>query len=193
MRLEEFLREGSPSDISKVLAAVAKSSLRVWEALPTERGAAGGTNPSGDRQAALDVFTNEEFSNSLMATGAVAELASEEAAQPIRGRGALHVSMDPLDGSSNIETNNPLGSIFGIYDSTLPCAGERIIASAFVTYGPMLTLTFSAGEGVNRFVLVRRTSKFVFEMTARELKIPDKPEVYGFGGARKEWIPPVER
>jgi len=81
LRLEEFLKESSTADVSKVLSAVAKSSVRVWEALPTERGVTGGTNPSGDRQAALDVFTNEEFSNSLMATGAVAELASEEAAQ----------------------------------------------------------------------------------------------------------------
>ena len=101
--------------------------------------------------------------------------------------------MDPLDGSSNIETNNPLGSIFGIYGSALPCSGERIIASAFVTYGPMVTLTFSTGKGVNRFGLVRRGSNFVFELTGQDLKIPDKPEVYGFGGLRREWIPPVER
>ena len=193
MRLEEFLKESSTADVSRVLSAVAKSSVRVWEALPTERGVSGGTNPSGDRQAALDLFTNGEFSTSLMATGAVAELASEEEPQPLRGRGPLHVAMDPLDGSSNIETNNPLGSIFGIYDSPLPCPGERIIASAFVTYGPMVTLTFSTGKGVNRFGLVRRGSNFVFELAAQDLKIPDKPEVYGFGGLRREWIPPVER
>ena len=193
MRLEEFLEERTTADVSKVLSAVAKSSVRVWEALPIERGVTGGTNPSGDRQAALDLFTNGEFSNSLIATGAVAELASEEEAQPLTGRGALHVAMDPLDGSSNIETNNPLGSIFGIYDSALPCSGERIVASAFVTYGPMVTLTFSTGNGVNRFGLVRKGSNFVFELAAQDLKMPDKPEVYGFGGLRREWIPPVER
>jgi len=57
----------------------------------------------------------------------------------------------------------------------------------------MVTLTFSTGKGVNRFRLVRRGSNFVFELTAQDLKIPDKPEVYGFGGLRREWIPPVER
>src|SRR5207245_10368989 len=128
-----------------------------------------------------------------MATGAVAELASEEEPQPLRGRGSLHVAMDPLDGSSNIETNNPLGSIFGIYDSALPCSGERIIASAFVTYGPVVTLTVSTGKGVNRFGLIRRGSNFVFELTAQDLRMPDKPEVYGFGGLRREWITGVQR
>ena len=192
MRLEEFLKKSSPADIARVISAVAKSSVRVWDSLPTKRGVTSGTNPSGDRQAALDLFTNREFSKSLMGTGAVAELVSEEEAHPLRGRGALHVAMDPLDGSSNIETNNPLGSIFGIYDSALPCSGESIIASAFVTYGPMVTLTFSTGKGVNRFGLVRRGSNLVFELAAQDLKIPDKPEVYGFGGSRREWIPPVE-
>src|SRR5207245_7910714 len=112
-----------------------------------------------------------------MATGAVAELASEEEPQPLRGRGPLHVAMDPLDGSSNIETNDPLGSIFGIYDSPLPCPGERIIASAFVTYGPMVTLTFSTGKGVNRFGLVRRGSKFFFQLAGHALQIPEKPQL----------------
>ncbi len=62
--------------------------------------------------------------------------------------------MDPLDGSSNIATNNPLGSIFGFYSAALPCSGEHLVGSAFVTYGPMLTLTYSTGAGVHTFVAV---------------------------------------
>src|SRR3989442_6004221 len=68
-----------------------------------------------------------------------------------------------------------------------------MMASAFVTYGPGVTLTVSTGKGVNRFGLIRRGSNFVFELTAQDLRMPDKPEVYGFGGLRREWIPPVER
>ncbi len=193
LNLEDFLRKKSPADMAKILLAVAGSSLRVWEAFPTVTGLAGGTNPSGERQTAIDVFANEAFSKSLIETGVVAEVASEEMKEPVRGRGRQHIAMDPLDGSSNIETNNPLGSIFGIYNSPLPCAGDRMVASAFVTYGPMVTLTFSTGGGVTRFGVVRRGPKFVFELIKEDLRMPDKAEVYGFGGARKDWIPPVER
>ena len=96
------------------------------------------------------------------ARASVAEVASEEMAEAKKGAGRIHVAMDPLDGSSNISTNNPLGSIFGFYSSTLPCSGEHLVGAAFVTYGPMLTLTFSTGDGVATFVAVggRRRREF---------------------------------
>jgi len=193
LNLEDFLKKRVPTERGKVLLAIANSSLRVWEALPKVTGVTEGTNPSGDRQAAIDVFANDTFSKSLLGTGVIAEVASEEMKEPVEGKGSLHVAMDPLDGSSNIETNNPLGSIFGVYDSPLPTSGDRIISSAFVTYGPMLTLTFSSGGSVVRFGAVRRGTKFVYELMAEGLKIPDRPEVHGFGGHRRDWIPPVER
>jgi fructose-1,6-bisphosphatase I len=149
-------------------------------------------NPSGERQAEIDVYANELFASSLLATGLVSEVASEEMAEPRKGRGKVHVAMDPLDGSSNIATNNPLGSIFGFYSSALPCSGDNLVASAFVTYGPMLTLTFTTGEGVHTFVNVEGQEGNPFILMEESASIPEKAEVFGLGGDRRDWIEPVE-
>ncbi len=148
-------------------------------------------NPSGDRQTTIDVFANEVFDEALLNTGRVAEVASEELKTPRKGDGTLHITMDPLDGSSNVETNNPLGSIFGIYDRKLPCSGEHLISAAYVTYGPMLTLTLAVDGDVMRLTAVRSGSTVDFELRGSRIRIPQAPEVYGFGGARREWIPEV--
>jgi fructose-1,6-bisphosphatase I len=99
--------------------------------------------------------------------------------------------MDPLDGSSIVETNNPLGSIFGFYRERLPASGRSLIGALYVTYGPMLTVTLSFGKGVHRFVAVRDGARFIFNLLGVKLRLPDKLEVYGIGGARKDWIVPV--
>ena len=101
------------------------------------------------------------------------------------------MAMDPLDGSSNVATNNPVGSIFGFYSERLPCSGRHLVGAAYVTYGGMLTVTLSFGKGVHRFVAVRRGNSFDFELLDSDLKIPGKPGVYGIGGNRAEWIPDV--
>ena len=155
-------------------------------------GREGGTNPSGDRQTEIDVFANRAFVSSILKTGAVAEIASEELEEAAEGEGQLHLAMDPLDGSSNISTNNPLGSIFGIYKEALPCSGDHLISSAYVTYGPMLTVTLSLGKGVQRFVAIERDVGWSFELMDASIIIREQEDVFGLGGLRKDWIPPVE-
>ena len=145
---------GAPQDLSDILLSIGSASLDVRRRLPFSAGVTGGVNPSGEKQTEVDIYANDSFVSALMATGRAAEVASEEMEEPRVGQGRIHIAMDPLDGSSNISTNNPLGSIFGLYSSKLPCSGERLIGAAFVTYGPMLTLTFSLGAGVQTFVAV---------------------------------------
>jgi len=191
--LGEYLRTHAPEDVSPVVSAVAATALMIRKALPFSTGMTRGLNPSGERQAEVDVYANELFASSLLATGRVAEVASEEMEHAMVGSGTLHVAMDPLDGSSNVSTNNPLGSIFGIYSKKLPCSGEHMVGAAFVTYGPMLTLTFAAGKGAQTFVAVERDAGPEFILLQSDVHIPDKPDVFGFGGLRKDWIEPVER
>ena len=194
-KLEAYLvQNGSSPDFTRVLLAIAKSSLAVRDQLPFSTKLTRNVNTSGERQTEIDIFANDEFASSLLATGSVAEVASEEMAKAKKGRGKLHVAMDPLDGSSNISTNNPLGSIFGFYSSALPCSGTSLMGAAFVTYGPMLTLTFSTGGGVARFAAIN-SGRAAAEFTLLEdnLRIPAKPEVFGLGGQRRDWILPVER
>lgn len=191
MKLDDFLAERTTEDLAKVTNAIAKTSLRIWERIPNTTGLLPEFNPSGERQTAIDVLANDSYVDALVKTGFVVEVASEEMATPVTAGGTLSIAMDPLDGSSNVETNNPVGSIFGFYSHRLPCSGRHLVGAAYVTFGPTVTLTFSFGRGVHRFVALHEKSDFTFYLEGEDLRIPDKPEVYGFGARRSEWIPPV--
>ena len=193
MKLEEFLRLNAPEDLALLTSAIARSCVTVWDNIPFKSGLLSEVNPSGEKQKAIDVFSNDVFVEAITATGCAREVASEEMAEPVVAKGALGVAMDPLDGSSNVESNNPLGSIFGFYSKRLPTSGRNLAGALYVTYGSMITLTFSFGKGVHRFVAVREGTKMSFDLLGVNLKLPDKPEVYGFGGFRKDWITPVRK
>ena len=157
-----------------------------------------GLNPFGEAQAELDVFSNEVFSKALLDTGRVGWVASEELETPLGGfsqsKDSISVAMDPLDGSSNIVTNNPLGSIFGVWRGEIPQKGKDLVGAAFVTYGPTLTITLSADGGVHQYVELREgDAEGRFALAYSNMKLPPKPEVYGVGGKRAEWISPVEK
>ena len=191
MRLKEFVRRGTTHELSEITLAIAATSVKVWESIPFRARLLAQVNPSGDTQKAIDVYSNDLFLNSLIESHCALEVASEEMSAPVKGRGGVSVAMDPLDGSSNVGTNNALGSIFGFYSERLPCSGRFLSGALFVTYGSMLTLTMSFGRGVHRFVALRRGSRYDFELLNADIKIPQNPEVYGFGGPESEWIPPV--
>ncbi len=191
MKLEEFLRFNAPEDLALITTAIAEASMTVWENIPFKSGLLADVNPSGERQKAIDVFSNEVFAEALTGTNLVGEVASEEMADAIEAKGKLSVAMDPLDGSSNVETNNPVGSIFGFYSKRLPCSGRSLAGALYVTYGNTVTITLSFGKGVHRFAAVRKGPEMSFELLGLDLKVPAKPEVYGIGGFRKDWIPQV--
>jgi fructose-1,6-bisphosphatase I len=193
LNLVEFLKINAADDLAALTASIAKSSMKVWENIPFKSGLLPDVNPSGEMQKAIDVFSNDVFAEALVETGYVSEVASEEMAEPIEGKGTISVAMDPLDGSSNVETNNPLGSIFGLYSKPLPTSGRSLSGALYVTYGSMVTITLCFGKGVHRFVAVRKESGISFELLGGDLKLPAKPEVYGFGGFRSDWIPPVRK
>lgn len=184
-------------DLAKVYEAIAKTAQIISRQMPFRVGMTNKLNPFGETQAELDVFSNDIFAKQILDTGRVGWVASEELEKPLDGfvqnKDSIFVAMDPLDGSSNITTNNPLGSIFGIWRGSLPQKGREQIASAFVTYGPTLTLTLTKSGVVNQYVEVRdgeNAGRFV--LAYKEMRIPEKPEVYGFGGKRSDWIPQVE-
>ena len=191
MKLDEFLRLNAPEELATLTMAIAETSHRISESIPFKSGLLSNVNPSGEIQKAIDVFSNDEFCDALAATGLAGEIASEEMEEPLRAKGKISVAMDPLDGSSNVGTNNPLGSIFGFYSKRLPTSGRNLLGSLYVTYGSMLTVTFSFGRGVHRFVQVREGATSSFELLDVNLKIPSQLEVYGIGALRKDWIPPV--
>ena len=134
-------------------------------------GAAGETNVQGEDQQKLDVYANEKFIQTLTNREIVCGIASEENDDfiTIAGSGGDHknkyvVLMDPLDGSSNIDVNVSVGSIFSIYRRVTPIGtpvqledflqpGNKQVAAGYVVYGTSTMLVYTTGHGVNGFTL----------------------------------------
>ena len=134
-------------------------------------GAAGETNVQGEDQQKLDVYANEKFIQTLTNREIVCGIASEENDDfiTISGQKNDHqnkyvVLMDPLDGSSNIDVNVSVGTIFSIYRRLTPLGtpvqledflqpGNRQVAAGYVVYGTSTMLVYTTGHGVNGFTL----------------------------------------
>ena len=195
--LEEGLGSLKDSGLDKIFLSIAKTGQLVSRQLSFRVGMTETINPFGEKQAELDVFSNDSFAKSLLDTGVVGSVASEELERPMEknlGSDSFSVAMDPLDGSSNIITNNPLGSIFGVWRGPLPQSGRNLVASAFITYGPTLSITLTNGKSVDQYIEVREGKDAGrFALAYKSMKLPDDPEVYGFGGTRSDWVPQVEK
>ncbi|HWA41530.1 MAG TPA: class 1 fructose-bisphosphatase, partial [Gemmatimonadales bacterium] len=129
-------------------------------------GAVGNTNVQGEEQQKLDVFANETMTHALNHTGRVCVMASEEDEGPIAipepyTPGKYVVLFDPLDGSSNIDVNAPVGTIFSIYRRVstegagemrdLLQVGRKVVAAGYVIYGSSTMMVYSTGQGVHGF------------------------------------------
>lgn len=165
-------------------------------ALAGDHAASVGANTDGDQQKALDVLADEAFAAALKGTG-VRWYASEERDQVVAlGQGGLALAIDPLDGSSNIDANVSIGTIFSIYDalpeadaSFLRPAREQI-AAGYVIYGPQVMLVMSWGEGVVQFLLDPLSRRF--ERLSDEPRL--KPQASEFAinmSNMRHWEPPV--
>ncbi|MDX1603415.1 MAG: class 1 fructose-bisphosphatase, partial [Salinimicrobium sediminis] len=134
-------------------------------------GAAGETNVQGEDQQKLDVYANEKFIQTLTNREIVCGIASEEMEDfiTIAGQNGDHknkyvVLMDPLDGSSNIDVNVSVGTIFSIYRRVSPIGtpvqledflqpGNKQVAAGYIVYGTSTMLVYTTGHGVNGFTL----------------------------------------
>jgi len=133
-------------------------------------GRSGGENPQGEEQQKLDRYADEVFIDALKASGECCGVASEENqneiifTEELSRRGKYVVCMDPLDGSSNIDVNVSVGSIFSIYRRISERDAEagledflqegiRQVAAGYVIYGSSTMLVYTTGNGVNGFTL----------------------------------------
>jgi fructose-1,6-bisphosphatase I len=156
-------------------------------------GIAGDTNASGDTVQKLDIYANEKFIETLSFSGEVAAIASEENQEIIHlpvqtnKQPKYIVVMDPLDGSSNIDVNVSVGTIFGIYQRlsppSEPCdikdfqrAGNEMIGAGYVLYGTSTLLVYSTGEGVNGFTLDPTIGEFC--LSHPNIKMPKSGNYY---------------
>jgi fructose-1,6-bisphosphatase I len=178
----------------KLISLVADLSTIVRGLIPKELGFAGGVNPYGEKQLQIDVWTNDLFTKKLLKSGLVKQIASEEMEEVAEARtGEYSVVLDPLDGSSNLKSNNLLGTIVGVYrEKPLPAKGRDLQAAMYFLYGPYHQLVLALQDGVHSFAALGKGTqgtKFVSDGQMRQL--PKPPSVYGVGGLREKWTPQV--
>jgi fructose-1,6-bisphosphatase I len=154
-------------------------------------GAAVGGNSDGDEQKELDVWANDRMVDALRGAN-VASVASEELKTPVhlKSGGTLAVAMDPLDGSSNIDTNVSVGTIFSILpaadDQTFHQPGTAQLASGYVIYGPQCALVLTLGEGTAVFTLDPETR--VFRLTTERVTIQPESNEYAINASNyRHW------
>lgn len=156
-------------------------------------GVAGSENIQGEAQMKLDVFANETMKKALLAREEIAGFASEEddnfvAFENDRAKNAKYILMtDPLDGSSNIDVNVSVGTIFSIYKRVSPIGspvtmedflqeGRKQVASGYVTYGSSTMLVYTTGNGVNGFTYDPSLGLFI--LSHPDMKMPTEGKYY---------------
>jgi len=170
--------------IEEIFEVVTGASAEIRGALAERRSYQDEENPSGDVQIEADVYADEVLEERLLALDAVGSYASEEREAVVDGTdGHLHVTCDPLDGSSNLKSNNGMGTVVGIYDEPLPAAGEALVAAGYVVYGPITTMMIARDGTVTEY-LVQDGER---EVLNDDVTIPEEPVVYGFGGRAPDW------
>ena len=153
-------------DVVQTIASTCSRISRVVAsgALSGSLGAAGSTNVQDEEQKKLDVITNDMLSQALNACAPVAGLASEELeeVEPTGRVGGYLVTFDPLDGSSNIDVNVSVGTIFSVLPAPAGHApteadflqpGRNQVAAGYAVYGPQTMLVVTLASGVNAFTL----------------------------------------
>lgn len=148
----------APDSLRHLLLDIARACKYIHYAIrTTDAGLAGSVNQFGEEQVKLDVLSNELIEKQLRESGLVNSYISEEQQDVIQlDAGAPYaVVFDPLDGSSLIEVNFAIGSIFGIYKGkdVIGHTGREMVAAAYCLYGPRTIFVCSTGAGVHEFIL----------------------------------------
>ena len=207
--LEHYLDEAeAPTDLKPLLLQIASICAEIsgqirLGALAGIHGDAGTGNVQGEKQKKLDVIANELFVQGLSRSRVVCGLASEEMdhAVDVPGGTRLLSAFDPLDGSSNIDVNVSIGSIFSvlpapskdgpIQDEDFLIPGSMQLASGYAIYGPSTELVITIGQGVYGFTLEPKQG--VWYQTKGPMRIPEKTQEFAINASNaRHWHPPVQ-
>jgi len=169
--------------MTEIIESIKKIAIEISEAIKTkDTGKVDTQNASGDIQVKLDVISDEIAEWYLSEVSSVKEIISEEKERPItKENGKYLVAYDPLDGSSLIDVDLSVGSIFGIYENDY--SGKNIKAAVYVVYGPRVEMVV-ARDVAELFRFNEKTKKFEF---IKELKLNEKGKILAPGGTQKNW------
>ena len=191
-------------DVAAAVKAIAALSGK--GALGGPMGSLDTINVQGETQKPLDVLSNNAFINTFEQGGLVAGVASEELDDPFpikapHKRGPFLAIFDPLDGSSNIDSNVSVGSIFSILlapENGLPetkdylQSGTRQVAAGYALYGPATIMVITVGHGTHGFTLDREVGNFI--LTNPNMSIPEDTNEFAINTSNERfWEAPVTR
>ena len=209
---EQRLHNTIPSELRLLIEVVSRACKTISHsvskgALGDVLGAASTENVQGEIQKKLDIISNEILLQANEWGGHLAAMASEEmeSFHPIPNRypkGEYLLLFDPLDGSSNIDVNVTIGTIFSVLkapegmlepsEQDFLQTGTKQVAAGYAVYGPQTMLVLTTGNGVNCFTLDREMGSWV--MTQRDIKIPADTAEYAINASNaRHWFPPVQR
>ena len=205
--VEVWAASGAHPELAEVFAAVAKATAGIAKKIrvagPSDvYGAAGATNVQGEQQQKLDVYANDVMIEALSVCESVAGVVSEEDDEPVAfdHDGAQFVlSFDPLDGSSNIDVNVNVGTIFGVrkHEAGADLAvsvlrpGTEQVAAGYVVYGPSTVMALTiAGEGVTAFTL---DDEGEFVLSSEAMRMPEQGPYYSTNEANASSWPQAYR
>ncbi|MDE2121606.1 MAG: class 1 fructose-bisphosphatase [Betaproteobacteria bacterium] len=209
--IEQLRGADDQSDLAALLVDVTAAVKAI--AAMTAKGALGGflgslgtENVQGETQKKLDVLSNDAMIQACEWGGLVAGMASEEMDDPYAlpkqfERGPFLLVFDPLDGSSNIDVNVSVGTIFSVLRMTRigePGAADYLrpgveqVAAGYAIYGPATMLVLTVGKGTHGFTLDREIGNFI--LTHPDLRIPEDTSEFAINASNERfWEPPVQR
>lgn len=198
-RLQLVMMMADIATIGKLISAQTNRA-----GLANIRGLSGNTNVQDEAQAKLDVYANDLCKEYLKSTGLFAAMASEEEDKAVdlqNPKAAYVIAFDPLDGSSNIDVNASVGTIFSVHkrldgipagrDEQFLQTGRDQVLAGYVLYGTSTILVFSWGDGVHEFTLDVDLGEFF--LSNDRLTIPDKCAYYSFNEAYAPFIAPKDQ
>lgn len=212
MLANEVKTNGLDEKLARLIETVAACGVEISSevacgALMGVLGMAGSENVQGEEQKKLDVISNDIVTKAVLESGVVAACASEEmdhcVAADCTDRRPYLICYDPLDGSSNIDINVSIGTIFSILpnpheDATVPQdadflqPGDRQLAAGYIIYGPQTQMALTLGRGVVMFTLDPRTNTYI--LTNDNVQVPEQAKEFAINCSNKRhWEAPVNR
>lgn len=166
-------------------------------------GAMGSQNSGGEQQQKLDILANIRFTRALTKGGEVCAIISEETESyvDLNNEGNYVIAIDPLDGSSNIDVNVSIGTIFSVYRRVSPVgqpiqqedilqAGSEQVAAGYILYGSSTMLVYTTGHGVNGFTYESTLGEYV--LSHPDMSIPETGKIYSINeGSANSFSAPV--
>lgn len=164
-----------------LIEPIARATETVRAQIHEHRRKTGAKNPTGDAQIDADDWADGVFYEELTGRDAVGAYASEERSDVVDLGDGYGVTIDPLDGSSNLLSNSVTGTIVGVYDAPLPARGRDLVAAVLVLYGTYTSATVATEDGVTRHALADGAV-----VDSSPVSLPDDPDIYGYAGLRGE-------